>query len=196
LKRTLRFGILLSLVCTALAAFSNFAQAQKVDVAFGLSTTIAPEANSTQPSLTGGTYPGFSGDVLFWHNFGIGGEIFWRATQSIYPCCPPTPYRPLFLDFDGVYAPKLAPHAWLELTAGIGAVDTRIYCQTCYNGYTNYSTDKHFMGDFGAGIKIYPKGGFFIRPEAKIYLVTNNQLFSSSYATRVGASIGYTFGKH
>jgi hypothetical protein len=196
LKRTLRFAILLSLVCTALAVFSNFAQAQKVDVAFGVSTLEAPSANSTGPSLTGGTYPGFSGDVLFWHNFGIGGEIFWRATQSIYPSIPPIPYRPLFLDFDGVYAPKLASHAWLELTAGIGAVDTRIYCQQCYNGYTNYSTDKHFMGDFGAGIKIYPKGGFFIRPEAKIYLVTNNQLFSSSYATRVGASIGYTFGKH
>ncbi|MGA6987998.1 MAG: hypothetical protein WBZ01_18210 [Terriglobales bacterium] len=196
MKRTLRFAILLSLVCTALAVFSNFAQAQKVDVAFGVSTLEAPSANSTGPSLTGGTYPGFSGDVLFWHNFGIGGEIFWRATQSIYPSIPPIPYRPLFLDFDGVYAPKLASHAWLELTAGIGAVDTRIYCQQCYNGYTNYSTDKHFMGDFGAGIKIYPKGGFFIRPEAKIYLVTNNQLFSSSYATRVGASIGYTFGKH
>ena len=194
MKRTLRFAILLSLVCTALAVFSNFAQAQKVDVAFGVSTLEAPSANSTGPSLTGGTYPGFSGDVLFWHNFGIGGEIFWRATQSIYPSIPPIPYRPLFLDFDGVYAPKLASHAWLELTAGIGAVDTRIYCQQCYNGYTNYSTDKHFMGDFGAGLKLYPKGGFFIRPEARVYLVTNNQLFSSSYATRVGASIGYTFG--
>jgi hypothetical protein len=52
------------------------------------------------------------------------------------------------------------------------------------------------MGDFGAGLKFYPKGGFFIRPEAKVYLVTNNQLFSSSYATRFGASIGYTFGRH
>jgi len=126
LKRTLRFAILLSLVCTALAVFSNFAQAQKVDVAFGVSTLEAPSANSTGPSLTGGTYPGFSGDVLFWHNFGIGGEIFWRATQSIYPSIPPIPYRPLFLDFDGVYAPKLASHAWLELTAGIGAVAAKI----------------------------------------------------------------------
>jgi hypothetical protein len=194
LKQTVRTAIFLSFACAALGAFSNFAQAQKVDLAFGVSTTEAPSANSTGPSLTGGTYPGFSGDVLFWHNFGIGGEIYWRATQSIYPGIPPTPYRPLFLDFNGVYAPKLASHAYLELSAGIGAVDTRIYCQECDNGYTNYSTDKHFMGDFGAGLKLYPKGGFFIRPEARVYLVTNNQLFSSSYATRVGASIGYTFG--
>jgi hypothetical protein len=197
LKRTLRFAILLSLVCAALAAFSNFAQAQKVDVAFGLSTVEAPSANSTGPSLTGGTYPGLSGDVLFWHNFGLGAEVYWKATQSQYPGIPPTPYRPLFLDFNGVYAPKLASHTWLELVAGIGAVDTRIYCSECGNGYnSNYNSDKHFMGDFGAGIKFYPKGGFFVRPEAKIYLVANNQLFSSSYATRFGASIGYTFGHH
>ena len=193
MKRTLRVAILLSFVCSSVAAFSNFAQAQKVDLAFGVSTLTAPAANSNGPSLTGGTYPGFSGDVLFWHNFGIGAEVYWRATQSNYPSLPPTPYRPLFLDFNAVYSPKLASHTYLDLEAGIGAVDTRIYCQTCGNGYTNYSSDKHFMGDFGAGLKLYPARNFFIRPEAKFYLVTNNQLFSSSHATRFGLSIGYTF---
>jgi hypothetical protein len=197
LRQTLRIAILLSFACATLGSFSNFAQAQKVDLAFGLSTVEAPASNSNGPSLTGGTYPGFSGDVLFWHNFGIGAEVYWRATQSNYPGVTPTPYRPLFLDFNGIYAPKLASHTYLELSAGIGAVDTRIYCSECGNGYnTNYDSDKHFMGDLGAGLKFYPKGGFFIRPEAKLYLVTNNQLFSSSYATRFGASIGYTFGKH
>jgi hypothetical protein len=190
--------MLLTFACVALAALSNFAQAQKVDLAFGVSTVEAPAANSTSPSLSGGTYPGFSGDVLFWHNFGIGAEIYWRASQSEYPgFFGPTPYRPIFFDFNGVYSPKLTRHAYLELSAGIGAVDTRIYCSECGNGYnTNYSSDKHFAGDFGAGLKLYPIGGFFIRPEAKIYLVANNQLFSSSYATRVGGSIGYTFGRH
>ena len=197
MKQIVRYTVLLALVCASMASFTNVAQAQKVDFAFGVSTVEAPAANSNGPSLKGGTYPGFSGDVLFWHNFGIGGEVFWKATQSEYPGIPPTPYRPLFLDFNGIYAPKLASHTYLELSAGIGAVDTRIYCSQCGNGYnTNYDSDKHFMGDFGAGLKIYPKGGFFIRPEAKLYLVTNNQLFSSSYATRVGASIGYTFGGH
>jgi hypothetical protein len=198
LKQTLRIAILVAFAAATLAAFSNTAQAQKVDVAFGISTIEAPAANSSGPSLTGGTYPGFSGDVLFWHNFGIGGEIYWKANQSVYNSSfGPIPYRPLFLDVNGIYAPKLASHAYLELSAGIGALDTRQYCNGCGNGYnTNYSSDKHFMGDFGAGLKIYPKGGFFIRPEAKFYLVTNNQLFSSSYSTRAGVSIGYTFGRH
>ena len=198
MKQTLRIAVLLLFAGAALAMFSNFAQAQKVDLAFGVSTLTAPAANSTGPSLTGGAYPGFSGDVLFWHNFGIGGEIYWRATQSNYNSIYGTiPYRPLFLDFDAVYAPKLASHTYFELSAGIGAMDTRQYCNGCGNGYnTNYTSDKHFMGDFGAGLKFYPKGGFFVRPEAKVYLVNNNQLFSSSYATRFGASIGYTFGRH
>jgi hypothetical protein len=199
LKRTLRIATLFAFACASLAAFSDLAQAQKVDFAFGVSSVEAPAANSTGPSLTGGTYPGFSGDVLFWHNFGIGGEIYWRATQSVYESTlyGPIPYRPLFLDFDGVYAPKIASHTYLELSAGIGALDTRQYCNGCGNGYnTNYSSDKHFMGAFGAGLKIYPKGGFFIRPEAKFYAATNNQLFSSSYASRYGLSIGYTFGGH
>ena len=190
--------MLLTLACAVVAGFSGAAEAQKVDVAFGVSTMEAPAANSTGPSLTGGTYTGFSGDVLAWHNFGIGGEIFWRASQSVFDSqFGPIPYRPLFLDVNGIYAPKLASHVYLELSAGIGAMDTRQYCNGCGNGYnTNYSSDKHFMGDFGGGLKIYPMGGFFIRPEAKIYLVANNQLFSSSYSTRVGASIGYTFGRH
>ncbi len=199
MKQTLRIAMLLTFACAALAAFSNFAQAQKVDVAFGISTVEAPAANSTGPSLTGGTYPGFSGDVLFWHNFGIGAEVYWRASQSVYNSSlfGPIPYRPLFLDFNGIYSPKLASHTYLELSAGIGALDTRQYCNGCGNGYnTNYTSDKHFMGDFGAGLKFYPKGGFFVRPEAKVYLVTNNQLFSSSYSTRYGVSIGYTFGRH
>ncbi|MFY9845498.1 MAG: hypothetical protein WA718_09600 [Terriglobales bacterium] len=198
MTRIVHIAILCSFACAAVASFSNFARAQKVDLGFGVSTLEAPAANSTGPSLTGGAYPGFSGDVLFWHNVGIGGEIYWKASQSIYNSIyGPIPYRPMFLDFDGVYAPKLARHTYLELSAGIGAIDTRQYCNGCGNGYnTNYTSDKHFMGDFGAGLKLYPKGGFFIRPEARVYLVTNNQLFSSSYATRIGASIGYTFGGH
>jgi hypothetical protein len=49
------------------------------------------------------------------------------------------------------------------------------------------------MGHFGAGVKIYVHGNFFVRPEANFYLIRNNVEFSSAYATRVGASLGYTF---
>jgi hypothetical protein len=203
LKQTLRIAIALSFACVVLVASSNFAQAQKVDLAFGVSTVSAPSGsdadlvNHAPVSLTGGTYPGFSGDVLFWHNLGVGAEIYWKANQGNYGGDPTLPFRPLFLDVDAVYSPKLASHTYLELVGGIGALDTRIYCQGCGNGYnTNYSSDKHFMGDFGAGLKLYPTRNFFVRPEARLYLVNNNLNFSSPRVVRYGLSIGYTFGGH
>jgi len=190
----------MTVACAACALLSTFAAAQKLDIAFGISTIDAPGPSAAngvdhQPvSLTGGTYPGFSGDVLFWHNLGIGGEIYWKGNQGHYGGDPTLPFRPLFLDINAVYSPKLASHTYLELVGGIGAQDTRIYCQGCGNGYnTNYASDKHFMADFGAGLKFYPASHFFVRPEARLYLVNNNLLFSSPRATRYGLSIGYTF---
>jgi len=196
LKQTLRIAVLLAFACAVLAAFSNFAHAQKVDLAFGVSTLSAPSANATGPSLAGGAYPGFSGDVLFFHHVGVGGEVYWRASQSDNYLGSGFNYRPLFYDVDAVYSPKLASHTYLELAAGIGALSTRFYTGTSCGPYScsNYQSSNHFMGDFGAGIKFYPKGGFFIRPEARVYLVNNNVDYSSSHVTRFGASIGYTFG--
>ena len=185
-----------------LAFSANFAQAQKVDLAFGISTVDAPGAsaasgNHLPVSLNGGAYPGFSGDVLFLHNFGIGAEIYWKGTQGNYAGDPTLPYRPIFFDFNAVYAPKIASHVYAELVGGIGAQDTRLYCQGCGNGYnTNYSSDKHFLGDFGGGLKLYPKGRLLRSSRGTRLLREQQQLFSSARATRYGVSIGYTFGKH
>jgi len=192
--------MLSALAAATLAAFSNLAQAQKIDFAFGISTLDAPGPSAANGidhqavSLTGGTYPGISGDVLFFHNLGIGGDIYWKGGRRNYNNDPTLPMRPIFFDINAVYSPKLASHTYLELVGGIGAQDTRIYCQGCGNQYTtNYASDKHFLTDFGAGIKFYPKGGWFIRPEGRFYLVNNNLLFSSPRVTRYGVSIGYTF---
>lgn len=185
-----------------LAAFSNVAQAQKVDLAFGLSTTDAPGASSTsgnhQPvSLSGGAYTGISGDVQFLHNFGIGAEINWRASQGEWGGYQP--YRPIFYDVNAVYSPKLVDHVYLELQGGIGALSTRFYTQnqTCdFYTCTNYNSDNHFAEHVGGGLKFYPKGGFFVRPEAHLYIVNNNLYFSADRVFRYGLSIGYTFGQH
>ena len=203
MKQIFRIAVLFVFTSAAVVAVSNFAQAQKVDLAFGLSTTTAPSASSVSPgdtnhtpvSLTGGAYPGFSGDVQVFRHIGIGAEIFWKASQSDY-FGQGFNYRPVFYDVNAVYSPKLASHTYLELVAGIGALNTRYYTgQTC-GIYTcsNYQSISHFDGDFGGGIKFYPKGGFFVRPEARFYLIHNNQEFSSGRAARYGVSIGYTFG--
>jgi len=202
LKQTFRSAVLLSFACVALAACPNLAQAQKLDLAFGVSTVTAPSASSASGSyapvsLTGGTYPGFSGDVLFFHHLGIGGEVYWKASRGNY-LDSGVPYRPIFYDVNAVYAPKLASHTYLELLGGVGALSTRFYTGTncTFITCTNYQDSNHFMGHFGAGLKFYPAGGFFIRPEAHLYLVNNNIDYSSAHATRYGLSIGYTFGGH
>lgn len=203
MTRTLRIATFVSFAGVALAAFTGSAQGQKLDVAFGLSTISAPSASNANgvdhlpASLTGGVYPGFSGDVQLFHNFGVGGEINWRASQANNYVGSGYNYRPVLWNFNAVYSPKFASHAYLELVGGIGALSTRFYTgTTCsYYGYcTNYQSSNHFDADFGGGIKLYAKGGFFIRPEARFYLVNNNIDFSSNHFTRYGVSIGYTFG--
>jgi hypothetical protein len=194
----MRIVLVLTLCCLAASAFSNLAQAQKIDIAFGVGTTLAPAANDNGPSLSGGAYPGFSGDFLFWHNLGVGGEVFFRGSQnSGYEGLTGFNYRPVFWNINAVYSPKLASHTYLELVGGIGALDTHIYqCNiggiTC-GGTSIISSSNHFDADLGGGIKFYLKGGFFVRPEARFYFVNNNTDYSSGHAARVGASIGYTF---
>jgi len=194
----------LSFACAALATFSNSAQAQKIDLAFGLSTIDAPSASSCgtcdgnpylPQSLTGGAYPGFSGDVLFWHNLGFGAEVFWRGTSSQNYLEPGSGvnFRPVFYNFNAVYSAKLAPHIAAELVGGIGASDTHFSQSSIFGNSGVLSTSNHFDADFGGGLKLYAHGGFFIRPEARFYIIHNETNYSSNHATRVGVSIGYTF---
>ena len=200
MKHAPRLFVLLASACLVVFTLANFAQAQRVDFAFGVSTLTAPSASDARGdhapmSLTGGAYPGFSADVLILGHLGVGGEVYWKASQGNY-LNSGVGFRPFIYDVNAVYAPKIAPHVNLEIDAGIGALSTRFYTGTTCGpfGCVNYTDSNHFMGDFGGGLKIYGRGGFFIRPEARFYLVNNNVEFSSSHFTRFGASIGYTFG--
>jgi hypothetical protein len=182
-------------------SWAAVAHGQQMDFAFGLSTThSAPVSTSTlafpPESLTGGIYPSISGDFLIKKAVGIGGEISWRGGQAQYNQV--LPYRPILWDFDGIYTPKLGPHVAAELSAGIGAETTRFYSNTiqCGISCTNYASSNHFMGQFGAGLKLYARGGLFVRPEVHLYVVHNNIEYTSPYVVRYGASIGYTFGGH
>lgn len=176
------------------------AHAQQIDVAFGGNTLIAPPATSTAESLRGGFYPTISGDVLFYHHLGVGGEISWRGSKNVYPTTlGPFPYRPVMFDIGAVYAPPLPFHfVQPQLEAGIGAEDIRFYSSSFCNPYTGscYASSKHFMGRLGVGLKFYVFGNFFVRPQFAVYLIHNNVEFSSTHATQVGIAIGYTLGSH
>jgi hypothetical protein len=201
-----------SVVIVCMILMPGMAVAQSGDVAFGVGTLSAPSASSASgnyypQSLNGGAFPVFSGDVIFFkHQFGVSGNVAWRASQGNYTVFQPfggalqpialQPYRPIFYDFNGIWAPNRLKRAVPQLEAGIGAESLRFYQGffSCgFTGCTNYTSSNHFLGHFGGGLKLYVKGGFFVRPEAHLYLVHNNVEVSSGRATRYGISIGYTF---
>jgi hypothetical protein len=189
----------------ALFTFSVFlgaAHAQQIDVAFGVSGLSSAQGKTSNglffPTVGGGAYPEFSADFLIRHRIGLEGDISWRASQNLYGGFQP--FRPIFYDFNALWAPQLSKHFTAELLAGIGAENLRFYTGTVncsfVTGCTNYASSNHFLGDFGAGVRAYFWRDAFIRPEVRVYLINNNVEFSSGYATRYGVSLGYTFGRH
>lgn len=185
--------VMTALLCLGMVA----AQAQSVE--FGINTASGNTSNSLNYSpqtIASGAYIHLGGDYEFWHNVGFGGEVSWRATQAYWGGT--LPYRPIFFDFDGVYSPKLGKRAAVVLKAGIGAESLHFYTGTYSCGYlgcSNYQSASHFMGVLGGGIRLYPKGGFFVEPQANLYLVHNNFEFSGPRVAQYGLSIGYTFGE-
>ncbi len=180
------------------------AQAQQIDAAFGVSTITAPSSSSALNStnyaaqtIGGGAYPGFSFDVLLHKQLGVQTEVYWRASQNVYQGYQP--FRPIFWDVNGIWAPRISPRISGEILAGVGVQNVRFYNNyyTCsyFSGCTTYDSQSKFVGHFGGGIRFYVTKNLFVRPEAHLYLTTNNVDFSSYHAQRFGASIGYSFGK-
>lgn len=191
----------ISLAVVTIATLLGTVGAQQVDAAFGFNavhaTSAADASSSYSPqSIGGGLTPSFSADFLLTHHLGVGAEVSWRASRNVYqPNTVNIPYRPFFYDFNAIWAPPVNKYITPELMAGIGGANTRFYvAQSCGINCQNYATTNHFLGHFGGGVRLYVKGNFFVRPEAHWYWVHNNNEFSSPYATRFGASIGYTFG--
>jgi hypothetical protein len=179
---------------------SVFAQSQQFDVAFGVGALTSPanaggSASHAPVTMGGGAYPAFSADYLFKKNLGLGIDVAWRASRNLY--LGVQPYRPILYDINGMWAPALGKHAAAALMGGIGGLSTRFYQPffTCsfFSGCTNFTTSNHFLGHFGAALRVYVMRRFFIGPEAHLYLIRNNDEFNSGRAARFGASIGYTF---
>jgi len=187
--------ILLYVASFCLIFLGSVAHAQQFDLTFGMGTVVAPGTNSAgQQTIGGGAFPNFGVDFLFYHNLGIGFNASFRASQNLYQGFQP--FRPFFYDVDAVYAPPLGKRAQAEFSAGIGAESVRFYTpfvNCSFVGCTNFVSSNHFLGQFGAGLRMYVTRSFFIRPEAHFYMVHNNVEFSSSQATRLGISIGYSF---
>lgn len=171
------------------------------DVAFGVSGVKGTSANNASGNffpqdVGGGAFPAFSGDFLLFKHFGVGGEVSWRATRNLSQGF--LPFRPIFYDFGAVYAPPLGKQASLELTTGLGGQSVRFYQPTLTCNFfacTDFVSSNHLLWEVGGGLRLYAWHNVFVRPEARFYLIRHNFDFSSNHATRLGASVGYSFGR-
>jgi len=197
----LRKTALLALTC-GLFFLANLAQAQQGDVALGFGTITSNGSNSCTVNSClvaekGGLYPTIGADVIFHQRVGFAFDTTWRASQGNYGGLG-QPFRPILLDFNGMYQPRLGKKAGLDLVAGIGWQSTRFYgfntSANCLGFNACYTSAHHFLVDIGGGIRYYVWGHVFVRPELRFYKINNNAEFSSGNLLRAGASIGYTIG--
>ena len=192
---------ILAPVCVFLF-FAQFASAQQGDIFLGGGTLLSSSnSNSTFPSEKGGLFINLGGDVVPFKHFGVNVETAWRATQGVYGSETGLNYRPILTDFNALYQPRLGKKLGLDLMAGIGAADTRLYEQGASQpGVSNYLSTDHFMEHLGGGIRYYVWRHVFVRPEVHYYHIQSNNslsdngVFNSNNLVRVGASIGYTIG--
>jgi hypothetical protein len=191
----------LAVIC-GLFFLTSLAQAQQADAMFGFGTLLSPGADSCNANTgcpeKGGLYPNIGADVIFHKRIGFGFDVSWKATQGAYGGTGGPPFRPILLDFNGVYQPKIGKKVGLDLFGGVGLQATRFYSSnyTCdFVSCTNFTSNHNFLVDFGGGLRYYFFKHAFVRPEARYYWINNNtNQFSGNSVLRVGASIGYTIG--
>jgi len=200
----LRKLVLLMSGC-AVVALASYARAQEIDLAVGGSTLFSSKPTSASlayppPVEKGGNYPFVSAEVIRKNHFGLSAEMAFRYKQGLYNGYQR--FRPLLYDVNGVFAPQISDNISADFMAGIGGQSLIFYnrfasCSPSYSGNCPISiSSNHFLVHLGGGVRYYFWRNFFARPEAHYYyIVGNTDQFHSSNVLRLGASIGYSFGR-
>src|SRR6202049_2200850 len=110
--------------------FASLGHAQQTDFTVGANAVLSSTYNSASqtflpPAEKGGTYASVSADILFKNRVGFNGEVAIRAKQGLYNGYQG--FRPVFYDFNGVFAPRIARKVSAELMAGVGGESIVFY---------------------------------------------------------------------
>jgi hypothetical protein len=136
---------------------------------------------------------------MLWSHWGIGFRTSFRPRTDYAGLR----YRPLFYDFNTIYEPlgnsrDIVP----EFAGGLGGLNLRFYeppnCDAfggCSNSNTYIESSNHLQLRASAGIRVYLRGGFFVRPQADIHWVHNLFQFGRDWVPEYSVAIGYTFGR-
>lgn len=196
----LRKFVPLEFVC-GFILFASFAHAQQLDIAIGGSTVWSSQ-NSTAseaflpPPLKGGTYPDATLQYLNESNRGINVEGAFRYHEAVYNNFQF--YRPILYDANYVFAHPFAKK-WIGDFMGGAGGETLLFYEhgTCApsGGCRAYVNSTHFLFHAGFALRYYAWRNLFVRAEGHYYFIPNNYQFHSDSLFRIGASVGYTFGK-
>jgi len=179
----------------------GIASAQEVHIAVSGSTLLSTKSYSASqaypaPPEKGGVYPGANVEVIFKNHLGLSAESSFRYHQSFYN--GNQRYRPVLTDVNGVFAPRTGPKTEADFAAGVGLENVAFYNQfgTCTGICPTFVSSNHFLFHGGAGVRYYFWRSFFARPEVHYYYILGNtNEFHSGNVLRLGASIGYSFGR-
>ena len=203
MRKFARIAAVCALGLCAIGWSASFVSAQQVDVMVGGGTLFSSSpvtATQNQPVISekGAPYPSVGGDVILYHRFGLNFEGAWKWKAGVYPGYDQT-YRPILLDANALFQPRLGKKFGLDLMAGVGAESVRFYpgySGTCpYASCSPFISNSHFLEHLGGGVRYYFYHRLFVRPEVHYYHIQNNTEFSSDNLVRAGATVGYTFGK-
>jgi hypothetical protein len=196
-----RFVLVSSCTLVLLAALAPAQDVQRIDAFVGGGELFASHFLSASqayqpPAESGGIYPSFGAEGILANRFGISAEgaiRFYRGSYNGYQ-----PYRSMFFDINGVFAPQINKRISLDLMVGPGFQTVLFYNQvgTCSSSTfcrTNLNST-HFLIHVGGGPRYYFHKQFFVRPEVNYYFVVNNSQFHSDNVVRLGASVGYSWG--
>lgn len=156
----------------------------------------------TTPTLAG-TFGKAGADFMITPYLGFGAETDFRFSQGAYAGLT---YRPLFYDFNAIFAPtghknkRIVP----ELEAGVGGTRLSFYYPTsycdqfagCSSSNTFLESSNHFQVHLAAGIRFYVTPHIFVRPQVDAHYVNNFFQFGSDWVPEYGASVGWSFGEH
>jgi hypothetical protein len=187
------------------ATDSSNGQQLECDEATTLNCTSGIDHPDIGPKMTG-AFGIFGADFMWKPKLGFGGEYSWRFAQGPFAPQESVTYRPTFYDFNVIWHPLgKNPRVVPEVQGGIGGVSIKLYESEsgCLSGAIGCSTlseylssDNHFQVHFSGGIRLYVKGGIYIRPQVDLRYVPNLIEFGSNFVPEYDVVLGYTFGEH